>query len=117
MGATATITELFEILDSKNSNAIIEDFYENFPIAFWNRIDWGNAIVNRVELNDQGIKSISYLLISKGFDTSIPIYIFWGYNDHPSVKTKLTGELLSKIEDIVWLRNDFIFTVLRKNML
>ena len=34
MGATATITELFEILDSKNSNAIIEDFYENFPIAF-----------------------------------------------------------------------------------
>lgn len=98
--------ELFEILDSNTTNSIVEDFSENFPIAFWNRIDWKNAIVNRVELNDQGIKSIPSLLISKEFDTSIPIYIFWGYDNHPCVKTKLTEELLSNIEDIVWLGND-----------
>lgn len=99
-------TELFEIIDSNNSNSIVEDFSENFPIAFWNRIDWANAIVNRVELNDQRIKSIPSLLISKGFDTSIPIYIFWGYDNYPCVKTKLTEELLCNIEDIVSLGND-----------
>lgn len=108
-------TELFEILDSSNSDSIVNDFSENFPITSWNRIDWENAIVNRVELNDQGIKSIFSLLNSKGFDTLIPIYIFWGYNDHPCVKTKLTGELLSKIEDIVWLGNDlYLYCITQK---
>lgn len=99
-------TELFEVLDSNNSNLIVQDFSENFPIAFWNRIDWENALVNRVELNDQGIKSIPSLLISEGFDTSVPIYIFWGYDNHPCVKAKLTKELLSNIEEIVWLGHD-----------
>lgn len=108
-------TVVFEILDSNNSNSIVEDFSENFPIAFWNRIDWENNIVNRVEVNDQEIKSIPSLLISKGFDTSIPIYILWGYDSHPCVKTKLTEELLSNIEDIVWLGNDlYIFCLTQK---
>ncbi|MER2114112.1 MAG: hypothetical protein ABS960_15630, partial [Solibacillus isronensis] len=48
-------TVVFEILDSNNSNSIVEDFSENFPIAFWNRIDLENNIVNRVEVNDQEI--------------------------------------------------------------
>lgn len=108
-------TEVFEILGSNNSHSIVEDFSENFPIAFWIRIDWENPIVNRVEVNDQEIKSIPSFLISKGFDTSIPIYIFWGYDSYPCVKTKLTGELLSNIEDIVWLGNDlYIYCLTQK---
>ncbi|MGE8006057.1 hypothetical protein [Lysinibacillus sp. NPDC093216] len=99
-------TEIFEILDSKKSDLIVEDFSGNFPIAFWNRIDWGNVGVNRVEINDQEITSIPSHLMSKGFDTSTPIYIFWGYDSHPCVKTKMTKELLSNIKEIVWLGND-----------
>ena len=99
-------TEVFEILDSNKSNLIVEDFSGNFPIAFWNRIDWENGSVNRVEIHDQDIKSISSILISKGFDTSTSIYIFWGSGSHPCVKTILTNELLSNIEEIVWLGTD-----------
>lgn len=99
-------TIVFEILDSTKSNGIVEDFSDNFPISFWNRIDWENGRVNRIEINEQEIKNISSLLISKGFNTSIPIYIFWGYDSHPCVKTKLTNELLHHIEEIVWLGND-----------
>ena len=80
-------TEVFEFLGSNNSHSIVEDFSGNFPIAFWIRIDWKNPIVNRVEVNDQEIKSIPSFLICKGFDTSIPIYIFWGYDNYPCVKT------------------------------
>ena len=99
-------TAVFEILDANKSDLIVEDFSGKFPIAFWNRIDWKNGRVNRVEINEQEIKNVSSILFSKGFDISTPIYIFWGYDSHPCIKTKLTIELLSNIKEIVWLGND-----------
>ena len=49
-------TEVFEFLGSNNSHSIVEDFSENFLIAFWIRIDWENPIVNLVEVNDKEIE-------------------------------------------------------------
>ncbi|WP_042473128.1 CDI toxin immunity protein [Bacillus ndiopicus] len=99
-------TEAFEILDSNKSNLIIDDFCSSFPLSDWNRIDWRDTSVGCVEIDEREIESIPLLLISKGFDPSTPIYIFWGYNNHPCIKTNLTENLLSNIEDIVWLGND-----------
>ena len=99
-------TDAFEILDSNHSDLIGENFSGNFPIAFWNRIDWENDRVNRVEINDKDSKSIFSKLISKGFDTSAPIYILWGYNSYPFIKTILTEELLSNLDEIIWLGTD-----------
>ncbi|WOV86974.1 hypothetical protein QWT69_14010 [Sporosarcina oncorhynchi] len=107
-------TKVFEILDSNKTNSIVEDFSVNFPIGSWNSIDWETTIVNRVEINPQEIKSVPSLLISKGFDTLTPIYIFWGYNSYPCVKTNLTEELLSTIEEIAWLGSDLYIYCLRQ---
>ncbi|WP_148630934.1 hypothetical protein [Bacillus sp. E214] len=70
-------TEVFEILGSNNSHSIVEDFSENSLIAFWIRIDWENPIVNRVEVNDQEIKSIPSFLISKDLILQF-LYISFG---------------------------------------
>ncbi|MGE8036706.1 hypothetical protein [Lysinibacillus sp. NPDC093692] len=108
-------SEVFEIQDSNKSDLIVEDFSANFPFTFWNRIDWRSVNINQIEVIDQEITSIPSLLISKGLDTSIPIYIFWGYDSHPCIKTKLTNELLSNIEEIVWLGSDlYIYCLTQK---
>ncbi|MGX2962021.1 CDI toxin immunity protein (plasmid) [Peribacillus sp. JNUCC 23] len=95
-----------EILDTNKSDLIVENFSGTFPIAFWNRIDWDKGNVNKLELNIQDIKNIPLMLHSKGFDTTTPIYAFWGYDDYPCVKTSLTTQMLSKIDDIIWLGID-----------
>ena len=95
-----------EILDANKSDVIVNNFCGTFPIAFWNRIDWEKDHVNKLEMNIQDIENIPLILHSKGFDTSTPIYVFWGYNDYPCVKTSLTTQMLSKIDDIVWLGED-----------
>lgn len=46
------------------------------------------------------------MLRTKGYDTSTPIYIFWGYDYYPCVKTSLSTQLLNAIDDIVWLGTD-----------
>ncbi|WP_420798377.1 hypothetical protein [Lysinibacillus cavernae] len=97
---------VFEILDSHKSNYIVEDFCANFPIAFYNRIDWNHDSIYQININDQEINSIPSLLNTKGFDSLMPIYIFREYDSHPCVKTTLTKELVSTIEEIVWLGND-----------
>ncbi|WP_108670416.1 hypothetical protein [Peribacillus acanthi] len=99
-----------EILEFSKSNLIINDFSETFPIAFWNRIEWENDIVNKLELNIQDIENIPEILRSKGFDPSTSIFIFWGYDSYPCIKTTINTTLLSKIEEIVWLGTDlYIF--------
>ncbi|MGE8081975.1 hypothetical protein [Peribacillus loiseleuriae] len=95
-----------EILDTNKSDLIVENFSGTFPIAFWNRIDWEKGNVNKMELKIQDIEYISLILHSIGFDTSTPIYVFWGYDDYPCVKTSLTTQMLSKIDDMVWLGTD-----------
>ena len=40
---------------------------EAFAIAFWNRIDWANGSVNQIEINDQDISSIPFILKENGF--------------------------------------------------
>jgi hypothetical protein len=95
-----------EVLDMKRTESIIEEFSNIFPITFWNRIDWENDRVNQLNINEQDIKDIPSILVSKGYDTSTPIYIFWGYDNYPSVKTALSRHLLSAIDEIVWLGTD-----------
>jgi hypothetical protein len=95
-----------EVLDTNITEIIKEKFSETFPIAFWNRIDWENKSVNQLKLNEQDIEQIPTILNSIGYDTSTPIYIFWGYDDYPVVKTTLSTNLLSAIDEIVWLGTD-----------
>ncbi|MGF6953387.1 hypothetical protein QF028_005892 [Neobacillus sp. B4I6] len=82
---------------------------ETFPIAFWNRIDWADSSVNRMEINEKDISRIPLLLKEKGFNPSSSIYVFWGYDDFPCVKTRLTTGLLNKFDEIIWLGSDMYY--------
>jgi hypothetical protein len=103
-------TKGFEILDENLSNIVNEQFCEIFPITLWNRIYWEVSTVNQMELNEEDISQIPYILESLGFNASIPVYIFWGYGNHPFIRTKLTNNLLGKIDEIIWFGSDlYIF--------
>jgi hypothetical protein len=99
----------YEILDTNETRLIQEDMGETFPIAFWNRIDWADSSVNRMEINGKDISRIPLLLKEKGFNPSSPIYVFWGYDDFPCVKTRLTTGLLNKFDEIIWLGSDMYY--------
>jgi hypothetical protein len=100
---------VFEILDTNETRLIIEDMCETFPITSWNRIDWADSSVNQMEIKEKDISSIPLLLKENGFNSSSPIYVFWGYEDYPCVKTILTTELLEKFDEIIWLGSDMYY--------
>ncbi|TDK61742.1 hypothetical protein E2K98_12700 [Bacillus salipaludis] len=99
----------YEILSSDETELIIKDFTDNFPIAFWNRINWAEKSVNQLAINEVEINSIPFILNRKGFDTSSSIYIFWGTGNFPGVRTTLTSGLLQKYDEILWVGSDMYY--------
>lgn len=108
----------FEILDTTETELMIHDFTETFPIEYWNRIDWADSSVNQIEINEKYICSIPFILKENGFDPTKPIYVFWGYGQYPCVKTSLTPELLIKFDELIWLGSDmYYYCPVQKNVI
>ncbi|MEH7308061.1 CDI toxin immunity protein [Neobacillus drentensis] len=96
----------FEVLSFDETELIIKDFTNTFPIAFWNRIEWTNKSVKHQAVNSGEISSIPLILNKKGFSTSSPIYVFWGMGNYPCIRTTLEAVLLEKFDEIIWVGSD-----------